>query len=82
MSTGYFAHGPLPGGSGVFQGHAAALDETTILRFRRLLERHELCGKILDTANHYLASKGMRISTDTSSFMPYSQATLLDPVTP
>jgi hypothetical protein len=24
----------------------------------------------------------MRISTDTSSFMPYSQATLLDPVTP
>jgi len=28
-------------------GHAAAPDETTIFRFRRLLETHELCGQIL-----------------------------------
>jgi len=51
--------------SGVDLGRAAAPDETTILRFRRLLEQHELCGKILDTVNHYLASKGLRISTGT-----------------
>src|ERR1039457_5919581 len=49
--------------AGVDLGRAAAPDETTILRFRRLLEQHELCGKILDTVNHYLGSKGLRIST-------------------
>ncbi len=51
--------------AGVDLGRAAAPDETTILRFRRILEQHELCGKILDTVNHYLASKGLRISTGT-----------------
>src|ERR1700676_2361409 len=51
--------------AGVDLGLAAAPDETTILRFRHLLEQHELCGKMLDTVNHYLASKGLRISTGT-----------------
>jgi IS5 family transposase len=51
--------------AGVDLGRAAAPDETTILRFRGLLEQHELCGKILDTVNHYLACKGLRISTGT-----------------
>ena len=51
--------------AGVDLGRAAAPDETTILRFRRLLEDHQLCGRILDTVNHYLASKGLRISTGT-----------------
>jgi len=46
-------------------GMAAAPDESTILRFRHLLEQHELCGQILDTVNHYLASKGIRIGTGT-----------------
>ena len=51
--------------AGVDLGRAAAPGETTILRFRRLLEEHELCGRILDTVNLYLASKGLRISTGT-----------------
>ena len=51
--------------AGVDLGCAAAPDETTILRFRRLLETHELCGQILDTVNLYLASQGIRISTGT-----------------
>jgi IS5 family transposase len=51
--------------AGVDLGRAAAPDETTILRFRRLLEQHQLCGRILDTVNHYLACKGLRISTGT-----------------
>jgi IS5 family transposase len=51
--------------AGVDLGRASAPDETTILRFRRLLEQHQLCGKILDTVNHYLAGKGLRISTGT-----------------
>jgi IS5 family transposase len=51
--------------AGVDLGRAAAPDESTILRFRRLLEEHELCGQILDAVNHYLAGKGFRISTGT-----------------
>jgi IS5 family transposase len=44
-------------------GVAAAPDETTILRFRHLLEQHDLGGEMPDTVNHYLESKGIRIST-------------------
>ena len=51
--------------AGVDLGRAAAPDETTILRFRCLLEEHELCGKILDTVNHYLASRSLRIANGT-----------------
>jgi IS5 family transposase len=49
--------------AGVDLGRAAAPDESTILRFRHLLEEHELCGQILDTVNHFLASRGIRIGT-------------------
>jgi IS5 family transposase len=35
------------------------------LRFRRLLEGHELCGRILDVVNGYLESRGLRIATGT-----------------
>lgn len=51
--------------AGVDLGIAAAPDETTILRFRHILEQHELCGQMLDAVNLYLESKGIRISTGT-----------------
>lgn len=51
--------------AGVDLGRAAAPDETSILRFRHLLEEHELCGQILDTVNLYLERKGIRITTGT-----------------
>ena len=51
--------------TGVDLGRAVAPDETTILKFRHLLERDELCGKILDTVNLYLDRRGIRISTGT-----------------
>jgi IS5 family transposase len=51
--------------AGVDLGVAAAPDETTILRFRHLLEQHDLCGEMLDTVNRYLETKGIRISTGT-----------------
>ena len=41
----------LRGFAGVDLGRAAAPDESTILNFRHLLEKHELCGKILDVVN-------------------------------
>ena len=55
----------LRGFAGIDLGRAAAPDETTILNFRHLLEKHELNGKILDTVNLYLESQGIRISTGT-----------------
>jgi IS5 family transposase len=53
----------LRGFAGVDLGRAAAPDESTILNFRHLLEQHDLCGKILDTVNLYLAGKGIHITT-------------------
>jgi len=55
----------LRGFAGVDLGRAAAPDETTILNFRHLLEKHDLCGKMLDVVNLYLDRKGIRISTGT-----------------
>src|SRR5271155_125713 len=51
--------------AGVDLGRAAAPDETTILNFRHLLERHELCGAMLDSVNRYLEDPGIRIGTGT-----------------
>ena len=51
--------------AGVDLGVSAAPDETTICRFRHLLEKHELGGAMLDTVNHHLASRGIKITTGT-----------------
>src|ERR1700739_2440650 len=40
-------------------------DESTLLGFRHLLEKHELGGAMLNAVNQYLESKGIRISTGT-----------------
>jgi IS5 family transposase len=50
---------------GVDLGAAPAPDETTILRFRHLLEKHELGGEMLMVVNEHLAEKGIRITTGT-----------------
>ncbi|MBP5059555.1 IS5 family transposase [Pseudomonas chlororaphis] len=46
-------------------GLDAVPDETTILNFRRLLETHELVGKILDEVNAHLARKGQSLRAGT-----------------
>ena len=51
--------------TGVDLGRAAAPDETTICRFRHLLEKHELGGAMLERVNEHLASKGIKIATGT-----------------
>ena len=51
--------------TGVDLGRAAAPDETTICRFRHLLEKHELGGAMLDRVNEHLATKGIKIATGT-----------------
>jgi IS5 family transposase len=50
---------------GVDLGIAAAPDETTVLRFRHLLERHDLGGLMLDAVNVHLEAKGIKIQTGT-----------------
>src|ERR1700730_14880758 len=51
--------------AGVDLGRAAAPDETTILRFRHLLQEHSLGAAILVTVNRYLDARGIRITTGT-----------------
>jgi IS5 family transposase len=51
--------------AGVDLGVAPAPDETTVLRFRHLLEKHDLCGAMLETVNLHLEAKGIRIATGT-----------------
>jgi transposase, IS5 family len=50
---------------GVDLGMAPAPDETTILRFRHLLEKHDLCGLMLEAVNVHLEARGIRIATGT-----------------
>jgi IS5 family transposase len=51
--------------AGVDLGVAPAPDETTVLRFRHLLEKHDLGGEMLETVNRHLEAKGIRIATGT-----------------
>jgi IS5 family transposase len=50
---------------GVDLGIAAAPDETTVLRFRHLLEKHDLGGMMLDAVNVHLEARGIKIQTGT-----------------
>ena len=50
---------------GIDLGREPVPDETTILNFRHLLERHELCDQILQEVNEYLATRGLKVSTGT-----------------
>jgi len=36
-----------------------------VLRFRHLLEKHDLCGLMLEAVNIHLEAKGIRIQTGT-----------------
>lgn len=46
-------------------GREPVPDETTVCKFRHLLEDHRLGGQILETVNLYLQRRGVRISTGT-----------------
>ena len=51
--------------AGIDLGREPAPDETTILHFRHLLEKHDLGRKMLKMVNEYLARCGVRVSTGT-----------------
>src|SRR6202007_1990873 len=50
---------------GIDLGRAPVPDESTILGFRHLLEKHALGGAMLNAVNQYLESRGIRITTGT-----------------
>ena len=50
---------------GVDLGQEPAPDETTVCKFRHLLEEHRLGEKILGTVNLHLQARGVRITTGT-----------------
>src|SRR5580704_17074349 len=50
---------------GIDLGREPAPDETTVCKFRHLLERHGLGTKIFQRVNSYLESRGVKIGTGT-----------------
>ena len=50
---------------GIDLGGEPAPDETTVCKFRHLLEEHGLGGHMLETVNLHLQSRGVRITTGT-----------------
>jgi IS5 family transposase len=46
-------------------GQEPVPDETTVCKFRHLLEEHQLGGAMLETVNQHLQEKGVRITTGT-----------------
>jgi len=51
--------------AGIDLGREPVPDETTVCKFRHLLEAHELGSKILRAVNAYLGSKGVKVTTGT-----------------
>ena len=50
---------------GIDLGREPVPDETTVCKFRHLLEEHGLGGQMLETVNLHLQSRGVRITTGT-----------------
>lgn len=50
---------------GVDLGAEAPPDETTICKFRHLLEQHDMSARVLKVVNRHLASRGLKVSNGT-----------------
>jgi transposase, IS5 family len=50
---------------GIDLGHEPAPDETTVCKFRHLLEVHDLGERLFAAVREYLQAQGMKISTGT-----------------
>ncbi len=51
--------------AGIDLGREAAADETTICRFRHLLEAHDLGRRLFEEAHRHLEANGLKVSTGT-----------------
>jgi IS5 family transposase len=50
---------------GVDLGSEAPPDETTVCKFRHLLEKHDMSSRVLKIVNRHLASRGIKVSNGT-----------------
>src|SRR5665213_2362231 len=50
---------------GVDLGSEAPPDETTVCKFRHLLEQHDMSARVLKVVNRHLASRGIKVSNGT-----------------
>jgi IS5 family transposase len=50
---------------GIDLGRESVPDETTVCRFRHLLEEHDLGQRLFDEVQRHLAVKGLKLATDT-----------------
>ena len=50
---------------GIDLGREPVPDETTVCRFRHLLEAHELGSRLFEEVHRHLDAKGMKVSTGT-----------------
>ncbi len=57
--------GVMRGFVGIDLGREPVPDETTVCKFRHLLEEHQLGGQMLEAVNLHLQSRGVRITTGT-----------------
>ena len=64
--------------AGVDLGRAPAPDESTILQFRHLLEKHDVGGAMLQRVNEYLESRGVRISRGYDCGRDHSACAVVD----
>ena len=55
----------MRGFAGIDLGREPVPDETTVCKFRHLLEEHQLGGQMLEAVNLHLQSRGVRITTGT-----------------
>jgi IS5 family transposase len=55
---------------GIDLTHESAPDATTLLKFRRLLEKHNLTRRVFEEINVHLASKGLLMRKGRSSTPP------------
>jgi len=77
MEEAFYESAVLRRFAGVDLGVAAAPDETTILRFRHLLEQHHLCGEMLMTVNRYLETKGIHERSTVRAWGRFNSRALL-----
>ena len=63
--------------AGIELGDDRIPDETTILNFRHLLEKHQLTEKLFAEVNAYFADKGVALRSGT-----YVDATIIDAPSP
>ncbi len=55
----------MRGFAGIDLGREPAPDETTVCRFRHLLEAHDLGSRLFEEVHHHLEAKGIKVTTGT-----------------